>query len=78
MQWDKKDKDAKFFQYIAKQNIVVVRPTILKPFSPTSKQDDKGLRCWHNFSLITQTGYLHTLGKYLILPVVKEVLTTVL
>lgn len=56
-----------------------IQPTISKLFSSASKQDDDGLRASYNISLlIAKTGKPHTIGEDLILPAVKEVITTVL
>ncbi len=44
-----------------------------------AKQDDNGLRSSYNISLlITQTCKPYTIGEELILPAIKEVITTVL
>lgn len=74
---DKKDKDVTYFQDLEKKYLT--GPTISNLFSTASKQDDDGLRASYNISmLIAKTGKPHTIGEDLILPAVKEVLTTVL
>ncbi|KFM62868.1 SCAN domain-containing protein 3, partial [Stegodyphus mimosarum] len=74
---DKKDRDMTYFLEIKKK--IENQPTISKLFSSASKQDDDGLRASYNISLlIAKTGKPHTIGEDLILPAVKEVITTVL
>ena len=74
---DKKDKDVTYFEDLKKK--YEIQPTISKLFSSASKQDDDGLRASYNISLlIAKTGKPHTIGEDLILPAVKEVITTVL
>lgn len=77
MHSDKKDKNVAYFQDLEKKYIA--QPTVSKLFSAASKQDDDGLRASYNISLlIAQTGKPHTIGEELILPAIKEVITTVL
>ncbi|CAG9786987.1 unnamed protein product [Diatraea saccharalis] len=72
-----KDKDVTYFQDMKKK--YEIQPTISKLFSSASKQDDDGLRASYNISLlIAKTGKPHTIGEDLILPAIKEVITTVL
>ncbi|GBP91754.1 SCAN domain-containing protein 3 [Eumeta japonica] len=55
------------------------QPSVSKLFSLSVKQDDDGLRASYNISLlIAQTDKPHTTGETLILPAIKEVITTVL
>ncbi|XP_039309107.1 protein ZBED8-like [Solenopsis invicta] len=77
MSSDKKDKDVTYFQDLEKK--YTAQPTVSKLFSAASKQDDDGLRASYNISLlIAQKGKPHTIGEELILPAIKEVITTVL
>lgn len=74
---DKKDNNVAYFQDLEKKYIT--QPTVSTLFSAASKQDDDGLRASYNISLlIAQTGKPHTIGEELILPAIKEVITTVL
>lgn len=74
---NKKDKDVSYFIDMKKK--FEYQPTISTFFSSASKQDDDGLRASYNISLmIAKTGKPHTIGEDLILPAVKEVITTVL
>ncbi|KAL4142078.1 hypothetical protein QTP88_004606 [Uroleucon formosanum] len=55
------------------------QPTLSMLFSAASEQDNDGLRASYNISLLTaKTGKPHTIGEDLILPTIKEVITTVL
>ena len=77
MHSDKKDKNVTYFQELEKKH--AAQPTVSKLFSVVSKQDDDGLQASYNISLlIAQTGKPHTIGEDLILPAIKEVITTVL
>ncbi|KAF0713483.1 SCAN domain-containing protein 3-like, partial [Aphis craccivora] len=72
-----KDKDVTYFQNMEKN--YVAQPTLSTLFSAASKQDNDGLRASYNISLlIAKTGKPHTIGEDLILPAIKEVITTVL
>lgn len=74
---DKKDKNVAYFQDLEKKHNN--QPSVSKLFSAAAKQDDDGLRASYNISLlIAQTGKPHTIGEELILPAIKEVITTVL
>lgn len=74
---DKKDKNVAYFQDLEKKHNA--QPSVSKLFSMAAKQDDDGLRASYNISLlIAQTGKPHTIGETLILPAIKEVITTVL
>ncbi|GBP24961.1 Protein ZBED8 [Eumeta japonica] len=74
---DKKDKNVAYFQDLEKKHNA--QPSVSKLFSVAAKQDDDGLRASYNISLlIAQTGKPHTIGETLILPAIKEVITTVL
>ncbi|KAL4135430.1 hypothetical protein QTP88_007039 [Uroleucon formosanum] len=54
-------------------------PTLSTLFSAASEQDNDGLRASYNISLLTaKTGKPHTIREDLILPAIKEVITTVL
>ncbi|KAL4090872.1 hypothetical protein QTP88_025634 [Uroleucon formosanum] len=64
MNSDMKDKDMTYFQNMEKK--YVAQPTLSMLFSAASKQDDDGLR------------KPHIIGEDLILPAIKEVITTVL
>ena len=77
MHSDKKDTNVAYFQDLEKK--YKAQPTVSKLFSAASKQDDDGLRASYNiYLLISQTGKPHTIGEELILPAIKEVITTVL
>ncbi|KAL4132712.1 hypothetical protein QTP88_009821 [Uroleucon formosanum] len=77
MNSDMKDKDVTYFQNMEKK--YVAQPTLSTLFSAASKQDNDGLRESYNISLlIAKTGKPHTIGEDLILPAIKEVITTVL
>lgn len=77
MHSDKKDRNVTYFQQLEKKH--AAQPTVSKLFTVASKQDDDGLRASYNISLlIAQTGNPHTIGEDLILPALKEVITTVL
>ncbi|XP_026471713.1 SCAN domain-containing protein 3-like [Ctenocephalides felis] len=74
---DKKDKNVDYFRNLEK--MYIAQPSVSKLFSVAAKQDDDGLRASYNISrLIAQTGKPHTIGESIILPAVKEVITTVL
>lgn len=74
---DKKNKNVAFFQDLEKKYIA--RPTVSSLYSSSTKQNDDGLRASYNISLlIAQAGKPHTIGEELILPAIKEVITTVL
>jgi hypothetical protein len=74
---DRKDKNLSYFQKLKEQHLR--RPTLAGMFSAASKQDDDGLCASYNiFLLIAKSGKPHTIGEELNLPVVSEVLRTVL
>ncbi|KAJ0184108.1 hypothetical protein K1T71_000531 [Dendrolimus kikuchii] len=74
---DKKDKNIAYFQELKKKHNT--QPSVTKLFSGSAKQDDDGLRASYNISLlIAQKGKSHNIGDELILPAIKEVITTVL
>lgn len=73
----KKDKDVAYFQDTEKT--YVSQPTISKVFFMAFKQDDNGLRASYSISLvIAKSGKPHNIGEELILPALKEFITTVL
>lgn len=74
MHADKKDNPLSFFQ-----SLQTKQTTVTSMFSATPKQDDDGLRASYNISLmIAKSGQPHTIGEELILPAVKEVISTML
>ncbi|XP_044747388.1 protein ZBED8-like isoform X1 [Coccinella septempunctata] len=74
---DKVGKDLKYFQTLKEK--YEKRPTVQSMFASTSESNEDGLRASYNISLlIAKSGKPHTIGEQLILPVVEEVLKTVL
>ncbi|CAK1601430.1 unnamed protein product [Parnassius mnemosyne] len=74
---DNKDNNVAYFQDLEKKHNA--QPSVSKLFSVVAKQDDDGLRASYNISLlIAQTGKPDTIGETLILPAIKEVITTVI
>ncbi|GFQ84436.1 SCAN domain-containing protein 3 [Trichonephila clavata] len=72
---DKKDKDMTYF--IDMKRKFQNQRTISTCFSSASKQNVDGLQASYDISLlISKTGKPHTIREYLILPAVKEVITT--
>ncbi|CAK1593405.1 unnamed protein product [Parnassius mnemosyne] len=71
-----KNKNVAYFQNLEMQHNA--QPSVSKLFSVAVNQDDDELRASYNiYLLIAQTGKPHTNGETLILPAIKEVITTV-
>uniref|UniRef100_A0A5S6Q4E5 DUF4371 domain-containing protein n=1 Tax=Trichuris muris TaxID=70415 RepID=A0A5S6Q4E5_TRIMR len=74
---DKSDKDLAYFRSLREQ--FRKHPTLPDVFSSTSKLQNDGLQASYNVSLmIAKSGKPHTIGEELLLPVVSEILRTVL
>ncbi|KFD58523.1 hypothetical protein M514_00749 [Trichuris suis] len=73
---DKADKDISYFQSLRHKLSKQQLPNML---SSTSRVEDDGLHASYNISLlIAKSGKAHTIGEELLLPVVSELLNTVL
>uniref|UniRef100_A0A5S6QK69 DUF4371 domain-containing protein n=1 Tax=Trichuris muris TaxID=70415 RepID=A0A5S6QK69_TRIMR len=74
---EKADKDVSYFQALRDKR--TKQPKLGKPFSWTSKEVSDGMLASYRISmLIAKAGYAHTVGEDLLIPVVSEVLETVL
>ncbi|KRZ66689.1 Zinc finger MYM-type protein 6 [Trichinella papuae] len=74
---NKAKKDLSYFQSL--RDKFHARPTLTAMFSSAAQQESDGMKASYNISfLIAKTGKPHTIGEELILPVVSEVLHTVL
>ncbi|CAK1593401.1 unnamed protein product [Parnassius mnemosyne] len=72
-----KNKNVAYFQNLEMKHNA--QPSVSKLFSVAVNQDDDELRASYNiYLLIAQTGKPHINGETLILPAIKEVITTVL
>ncbi|KFD51387.1 hypothetical protein M513_07792 [Trichuris suis] len=73
---DKADKDISYFQSLRDR---LSKQQLRNMLSSTSRVEDDCLRASYNISLlIAKSGKAHTIGEELLLPVVSEVLNTVL
>ncbi|KAI6650135.1 SCAN domain-containing protein 3-like [Oopsacas minuta] len=74
---DKKDKDLKYFQTLSKQ--FANRSSIDGMINKITTKNDDGLVASYNISLlIAKCGKPHTIGEKLILPAIREVISTVM
>lgn len=72
-----KDKPLSYFQNLEARYLN--EATVTSMFSAVPKQNNDGVRASYNIALmIAKSGKPHTIGEELILPAIKEVLTTVL
>ncbi|RXN03066.1 SCAN domain-containing [Labeo rohita] len=73
---DKADKERSFFQALKEKH---GRRVISSLFTRTSSQNDSGLIASYNISLlIAKCGQSFTIGEKLVIPVIKEVISTVM